>query len=166
MVGDILQPTHLLFILVVALLVLGPKRLPEVGRQLGSGLRDFRAALSGERIDRDEQPPAQSFQPSAPSFAESHVEPAAHAEPDYTTDPVLDDDAQALGPDRFESAVPEHEHEHLSPDGSADSVPAESEPSPESVASPAAEPEKSADGHELSLEPSPLESSRQADPHA
>jgi sec-independent protein translocase protein TatA len=47
-VGDILQPTHLLFVLVVALLVLGPKRLPEVGRSLGKGLRDFRSALSGE----------------------------------------------------------------------------------------------------------------------
>jgi sec-independent protein translocase protein TatA len=47
-IGDILQPTHLLLILVVALLVLGPKRLPEVGRSLGSGLRDFRNALSGE----------------------------------------------------------------------------------------------------------------------
>lgn len=48
MVGDILQPTHLLFILVVALLVLGPKRLPEVGRTLGNGLRDFRSAINGE----------------------------------------------------------------------------------------------------------------------
>lgn len=44
---DVLQPTHLIFILVVALLVLGPKRLPEVGRSLGRGLRDFRGALSG-----------------------------------------------------------------------------------------------------------------------
>ena len=47
-IGDILQPTHLLFILVVALLVLGPKRLPEVGRSLGRGLRDFRNALSSD----------------------------------------------------------------------------------------------------------------------
>jgi sec-independent protein translocase protein TatA len=47
-IGDILQPTHLLFILVVALLVLGPKRLPEVARSLGRGLRDFRAAISGD----------------------------------------------------------------------------------------------------------------------
>jgi sec-independent protein translocase protein TatA len=47
-VGDILQPTHLLFVLVVALLVLGPKRLPEVGRSLGKGLRDFKSALGGE----------------------------------------------------------------------------------------------------------------------
>ncbi len=48
MIGDILQPTHLLFVLVIALLVLGPKRLPEVGRSLGRGLRDFRSALSGD----------------------------------------------------------------------------------------------------------------------
>ncbi|HLH66478.1 MAG TPA: twin-arginine translocase TatA/TatE family subunit [Solirubrobacteraceae bacterium] len=60
MVGDILQPTHLLFILVVALLVLGPKRLPEVGRQLGNGLRDFRAALNGERSERAETTPRAS----------------------------------------------------------------------------------------------------------
>jgi sec-independent protein translocase protein TatA len=55
MVGDILQPTHLLFVLVVALLVLGPKRLPEVGRTLGNGIRDFRSAINGESSDsRDE----------------------------------------------------------------------------------------------------------------
>jgi sec-independent protein translocase protein TatA len=47
MFGDIIQPTHLLFILVVALLVLGPKRLPEVGRSLGKGIRDFRGAMAG-----------------------------------------------------------------------------------------------------------------------
>jgi sec-independent protein translocase protein TatA len=47
-IGDILQPTHLLFVLVVALLVLGPKRLPEVGRSLGKGLRDFKTAIGGE----------------------------------------------------------------------------------------------------------------------
>ena len=54
MVGDILQPTHLIFVLVVALLVLGPKKLPEVGRQLGNGLRDFRAAINGEHNEPDE----------------------------------------------------------------------------------------------------------------
>ena len=48
MIGDIFQPTHLLFILVVALLVLGPKRLPEAGRALGKGIRDFKTAVSGE----------------------------------------------------------------------------------------------------------------------
>jgi len=54
-VGDILQPTHLLFILVIALLVLGPKRLPEAGRSLGRGLRDFRSALSGDDHDEPDE---------------------------------------------------------------------------------------------------------------
>jgi sec-independent protein translocase protein TatA len=44
--GDFLAPTHIALILLVALLVLGPKRLPEVGKSLGKGLRDFREAMS------------------------------------------------------------------------------------------------------------------------
>lgn len=75
MIGDILQPTHLLFVLVIALLVLGPKRLPEVGRSLGRGLRDFKDALSGDDRDRPEevltQTSAESPKPAA--------EPAEHA---------------------------------------------------------------------------------------
>lgn len=55
MIGDILQPTHLLFVLVIALLVLGPKRLPEAGRALGRGLRDFRSALSGEEHEHHKE---------------------------------------------------------------------------------------------------------------
>jgi sec-independent protein translocase protein TatA len=46
--NDILQPTHLLLILAVALLVLGPKRLPEAARSIGRGLHDFKSAMSGE----------------------------------------------------------------------------------------------------------------------
>ena len=47
-INDILQPTHVLLILVVALLVLGPKRLPEVGRAVGRTLHDFKGAVNGE----------------------------------------------------------------------------------------------------------------------
>ena len=39
-------PGELLLVLIVALLVLGPKRLPEVGRSLGKGIREFRQATS------------------------------------------------------------------------------------------------------------------------
>jgi sec-independent protein translocase protein TatA len=42
------NPTRWLFIAIVALLVFGPKRLPELGRSLGSGLRGFRDAMSGQ----------------------------------------------------------------------------------------------------------------------
>ncbi|HYM54266.1 MAG TPA: twin-arginine translocase TatA/TatE family subunit [Solirubrobacteraceae bacterium] len=40
------NPVHLLFIAVVALVVLGPKRLPELARALGHGIREFREAIS------------------------------------------------------------------------------------------------------------------------
>ena len=55
MIGDILQPTHLLLILVVALVVLGPKRLPEVGRAVGRSIHDFKGAVNGEHHDETEQ---------------------------------------------------------------------------------------------------------------
>jgi sec-independent protein translocase protein TatA len=54
MIGDILQPTHLLLILIVALVVLGPKRLPEVGRAVGRSIHDFRGAINGERHEERE----------------------------------------------------------------------------------------------------------------
>ena len=60
MIPNILSPTHLLLILVVALIVLGPKRLPEAGRGLGSAIRDFKDSLSAPER-REEQP---SIQPS------------------------------------------------------------------------------------------------------
>ena len=48
---SILQPSHLILILVVALLVLGPKRLPDAGRALGQGLKEFRASIGGGESD-------------------------------------------------------------------------------------------------------------------
>jgi sec-independent protein translocase protein TatA len=42
------NPLHILFLLAVLLLVFGAKRLPELGRGLGSGMRGFRETLSGE----------------------------------------------------------------------------------------------------------------------
>ena len=43
----LLQPTHLTLILVIALLVFGPRKLPELGQGLGNGIRGFRDALRG-----------------------------------------------------------------------------------------------------------------------
>lgn len=78
MVGDILQPTHLLLILVVALLVLGPKRLPEVARHLGSGIRDFRDAISGEQSERTTSDPSRQVEPD--SAAAEAMQPQAPVE--------------------------------------------------------------------------------------
>jgi sec-independent protein translocase protein TatA len=53
MIGEILQPTHLILILIAALLFLGPKRLPSAGRALGQSLREFKGSLTGEQIRGD-----------------------------------------------------------------------------------------------------------------
>lgn len=42
------SPMHLLIVLIIAVLVLGPKKLPEVGRSLGSGMRQFKDSLEGK----------------------------------------------------------------------------------------------------------------------
>ena len=46
-------PMELIIVLVVALIVLGPKRLPDAGRSLGSSLRGFKDALTGDSRDED-----------------------------------------------------------------------------------------------------------------
>lgn len=50
MLTGILEPTHLIVILVVALLFLGPKRLPTAGRALGQGLREFKDSISSNHM--------------------------------------------------------------------------------------------------------------------
>lgn len=89
-INDILQPTHLLFILVVALLVLGPKRLPEAGRALGKGIRDFRSAIGGDE-DRHNAVPTEAAVAPTPAAMVTPVEPTgqAVAEPvQATTEPA------------------------------------------------------------------------------
>jgi len=46
-ISDLLQPTHLILVMVVALIFLGPKRLPSAGRALGQGLREFKQSITG-----------------------------------------------------------------------------------------------------------------------
>lgn len=60
------NPIHIIFLLVLLLLVFGAKRLPELGRSLGSGMRGFKDSLSGEPTHAHaiEQPSAATTQPS------------------------------------------------------------------------------------------------------
>jgi sec-independent protein translocase protein TatA len=58
----------LLIVLVIALIVLGPKKLPEVGRSLGRGIREFKDGVTGKE-DEVPQPPAAAIQPPPPSPA-------------------------------------------------------------------------------------------------
>ena len=51
-------PMELVLVLAVALIVLGPKKLPEVGRSIGRGMREFKESLSGDSPSQDEERPA------------------------------------------------------------------------------------------------------------
>lgn len=53
MPGNIGLP-EIVIVLVIALLVFGPKRLPELGRSLGRGIREFRGSIGGHHDDEDE----------------------------------------------------------------------------------------------------------------
>jgi sec-independent protein translocase protein TatA len=46
-------PMELVVVLIIALLVIGPKKLPEVGKSLGRGMREFKESISGENRDDD-----------------------------------------------------------------------------------------------------------------
>jgi sec-independent protein translocase protein TatA len=64
-------PLELGIVLLIVLIVFGPKRLPGLGRQLGSGMREFKDGITGK--DKDDEEPAVRQQQLDPSAAEPEV---------------------------------------------------------------------------------------------
>jgi sec-independent protein translocase protein TatA len=62
------NPLHIAFLVVILLLVFGARRLPEIGRSLGSGMREFKDSISGE-----------SKQPALSQSTEQHPPPPQQA---------------------------------------------------------------------------------------
>jgi sec-independent protein translocase protein TatA len=80
----LLQPIHLVFLLILALLLFGAKRLPEIGRSLGVGMREFKDSVTGiqdatKLETRSELPPPQPAVPTAPVAPQEAAVPAAPA---------------------------------------------------------------------------------------
>lgn len=79
------NPLHIAFLLVILLLIFGAKRLPELGRSLGTGMRSFKESISGEiqTSEHVEQLPATPAEPAStveagePVVARSPVRPVA-----------------------------------------------------------------------------------------
>jgi TatA/E family protein of Tat protein translocase len=73
------NPVHLLFIAAVALVVLGPKRLPELARSLGKGIREFRDAMSDGSTHAGSShapaPPVASAAPDQPASPTAAITP-------------------------------------------------------------------------------------------
>ncbi len=64
-------PMEIIVVLIIALIVLGPKKLPDVGRSVGKGMREFRGALSGmtaednDEIEAEKKPVEKKPEPAA-----------------------------------------------------------------------------------------------------
>lgn len=68
MFEGLLQPSHLLIILVVALFIFGPKKLPELGQGLGKGIRSFRDSMKmgAEESEKQQQQETPASKPAEP----------------------------------------------------------------------------------------------------
>jgi sec-independent protein translocase protein TatA len=80
-------PLELAIVLIIALIVFGPKRLPELGRSLGKGIREFRGSLSGEHNDEPEQ-------------GRDEIAPPQPPEPAGDGDDTVADDGETVVHDR------------------------------------------------------------------
>ncbi len=80
------NPLHIAFLVVILLLVFGAKRLPEIGRSLGSGMREFKSSVTGEASSHQESahtalPAAQQQAPQPAQTAPASQPAAAPAAP-------------------------------------------------------------------------------------
>lgn len=83
MLGNI-GPLEIVVVLIIALVVFGPKRLPELGNSLGKGIREFKETVTGEKDgDVDEDVKAlsatQTAAPPVETPAEAEVAPDKHS---------------------------------------------------------------------------------------
>ncbi|MGA8217780.1 MAG: twin-arginine translocase TatA/TatE family subunit [Solirubrobacterales bacterium] len=82
-------PMELLVVLIIALLVFGPKRLPEMGSSLGKAMRDFRSALAGEHdAEAKQAPEAKPKLPVADERASEIADPGTGATSTQSRDQV------------------------------------------------------------------------------
>jgi sec-independent protein translocase protein TatA len=85
------NPTHIAFLVVILLLVFGAKRLPEIGRSLGSGMREFKDSVSGNQAEASQptltpaaqQPQTPVTQPAPIAQPVAAPPPAPPAEPQH-----------------------------------------------------------------------------------
>ncbi len=73
------NPLHIAFLVVILLLVFGARRLPEIGRSLGSGMREFKESVTGATSTQQTTLPAAQQQPPPP-VAQAPVAPPPQAQ--------------------------------------------------------------------------------------
>jgi sec-independent protein translocase protein TatA len=85
-------PLELVIVLIIAIVVVGPKKLPQLGRSLGSGMREFKDSVTGKSKDDDEDEDAFGTPAQRPTPAE--LDPTA-AQPEVVTGETRREDQPA-----------------------------------------------------------------------
>jgi sec-independent protein translocase protein TatA len=70
------NPIHIVFLVVILLLVFGAKRLPEIGRSLGTGMREFKQSVTGESHSPGQDQQRQTLPPATPQAPVQTQSPA------------------------------------------------------------------------------------------
>lgn len=87
---------ELLIVLVILLLVFGPKRLPQLGRQLGGGMREFKDSIQAKRgSDEDDDEDAADASAGRPELTRAQQADVLDPTPDATRTPVGERDEPA-----------------------------------------------------------------------
>ncbi|HEY6373198.1 MAG TPA: twin-arginine translocase TatA/TatE family subunit [Candidatus Sulfotelmatobacter sp.] len=64
MFEGLFQPMHVIFVFAIALLIFGPKKLPELGKGIGEGIRGFKSAMAGKEEGKSPTPKAEAATPN------------------------------------------------------------------------------------------------------
>ena len=89
---------ELLIVLVIVLLVFGPKRLPDLGRQLGGGMREFKDGITGSKNKEADEPVEQPAAPAPAELTRAQQADVLDPTPDATRAPVAGRDESATRP--------------------------------------------------------------------
>ncbi len=84
--------TDLIVVLVIVLLIFGPKRLPGLGRQLGQGLREFKDSITGDSKDEET--------PERPAITATSAPPASGSQPVTSSAPAAEPRTTSSGSER------------------------------------------------------------------
>ena len=88
-------PLELAIVLVIVLIIFGPKRLPGLGRQLGSGMREFKDSITGKDKDKDDDDEERdAFGEPSDRKTSAQLDPSA-AEPEVVTGEARREDQPA-----------------------------------------------------------------------
>ena len=68
-------PLEIAIVLVIVLIIFGPKRLPELGRSMGRGIREFKGSVSGDQTDQDDVDDKRAELEATDSGEEKQAEP-------------------------------------------------------------------------------------------